>query len=103
MPRFYRYEDRIYLLGPMKPAPDKPGDLGIYRLYGPAQLHRVCLFDAHMPIAHLSDRALALPAVKAFERAAGPLLPTGRLCVGVSDTARTLADPPPMRPWGRDP
>src|SRR5262249_54797410 len=36
MPRFFRYEDRIYLLGPMKPASDKPGDLGVYRLYGPA-------------------------------------------------------------------
>ena len=102
MPRFFRYEDRIYLLGPMKPASDKLGDLGAYRLYGPAQLHRPCLFDAHMPTARSSDRALALPGVEAFERAAGPLLPTGRLCAGVSDTARTLSDHAAWRPWALD-
>ena len=102
MPRFFRYEDRIYLLGPMKSASDKPGDLGAYRLYGPAQLHRACLFDAHMPTARLTDRALALPEVEAFERAAGPLLPTGRLCAGVGDTARTLADHAAWRPWVLD-
>jgi hypothetical protein len=102
MPRFFRYEDRIYLLGPMQPASDKSGDLGIYRLYGPAQLRRVCLFEAHMPIAHLSDRALALPEVEALERAAGPLLPTGRLCTGVSDAARTLANHAAWRPWVLD-
>ena len=102
MPRFFRYEGRIYLLGPMKPARDKPGDLGIYRLYGPAQLRRVCLFDAHMPIGQLSDRALALPEVEAFERAAEPLMPTGGLCTGVSDRARTLADHAAWRPWVLD-
>src|SRR5260370_221150 len=58
MPRFFRYEDPIYLLGPMQPVPGKPGDLGVYRLYGAAQLHRVCLFDAHTPMAHLADHAL---------------------------------------------
>ena len=102
MPRFFRYGDRIYLLGPMRPASEKPGDLGVYRLYGPARLHRACLFDAHMPIARSSDRALALPEVEAFERAAGPLLPTGRLCTGVSDAARMLVDHAAWRPWVLD-
>jgi uncharacterized protein YecT (DUF1311 family) len=102
MPRFFRHQDRIYLLSPMKPASDKPGDLGVYRLYGPAQLHRACLFDAHMPIARSSDRALALPEVEEFGRAAGPLLPTGRLCAGLSDTARTLAEHAAWRPWVLD-
>jgi uncharacterized protein YecT (DUF1311 family) len=33
MPRFFRYEDHVYLTGPMQPLPGRPGDLGIYRLY----------------------------------------------------------------------
>src|SRR4029077_123054 len=45
MPRFFRYEGQVYLAGPMQPVAGKPGDLGIYRLYGPARLRRVCLFD----------------------------------------------------------
>src|SRR6516164_196141 len=73
MPRFFRYEDHVYLSGPMQPLPGHLGDLGIYRLYGAARLHRVCLFDAHMPIAHLPDHALAHPEIATFERGAGPL------------------------------
>lgn len=102
MPRFFRYEDRVYLLGPMQPVPGKPGDLGVYRLYGPAQLHRVCLFDAHMPLASLPDHALSLPEVAALERASGPLLPTGRLCAGIGDEARSLDDHAAWRPWVLD-
>lgn len=99
MPRFFRWEDRVYLLGPMQPVADNPGDLGIYRLYGPAQLHRACLFTAHMPMARLPDHALRLPEVAALERSAGPLLPTGRLCAGTGDEARTLEDHAAWRPW----
>ncbi len=102
MPRFFRYEDRIYLLAPMRPVPDKPGDLGVYRLFGPAKLHRVCLFDAHLPIAHPSDRGLALPEIGAFQRAAGPLTPAGRLCVSIGDTARVLDNHAAWRPWVLD-
>jgi uncharacterized protein YecT (DUF1311 family) len=102
MPRFFRYEDHVYLAGPMRPMSGKPGDLGIYRLYGPARLHRVCLFDAHMPMAHLPDHTLSLPEVTALERAAGPLLPTGRLCAGIGDDARTLGDHAAWRPWALD-
>ncbi len=102
MPRFFRYEDHIYLLGPMQPVPGKPGDLGIYRLYGPAELHRVCLFDAHMPTPRLADHALAFPEIEAYEHAAGRMLPTGRLCAGVGDMARTLADHAAWRPWVLD-
>ena len=103
MPRFFRYEDHVYLAGPMQPVPGKPGDLGIYRLYGPARLHRVCLFDAHTPMAHSPDHALALDEIETFERAAGPLLPTGRLCAGIGDQARTLDDHAAWRPWVLDP
>jgi len=102
MPRFFRYEDHIYLAGPMRPVPGKPGDLGIYRLFGPASLHRVCLFDAHMPLAHLPDHALPRPEIAALERAAGPLLPTGRLCAGIGDEARSLDDHAAWRPWALD-
>jgi uncharacterized protein YecT (DUF1311 family) len=102
MPRFFRYEDHVYLTGPMQPMPGKPGDLGIYRLYGPAQLHRVCLFDAHMPMAHLPDHALSLREIETLERAAGPLLPTGRLCADIGDEARTLGDHAAWRPWALD-
>jgi ankyrin repeat protein len=102
MPRFFRYEDQVYLASPMQPIPGKPGDLGIYRLYGPSQLHRVCLFDAHMPLAHLPDHALSLPEITTLERAAGPLLPTGRLCASVDDQARALADHAAWRPWVLD-
>ena len=102
MPRFFRYEDHVYLAGPMQPVSGKPGDLGIYRLYGPARLHRVCLFDAHMPIAHLPDHALSLREIATLERSAGPLLPTGRLCAGIGDEARTLADHAAWRPWVLD-
>jgi uncharacterized protein len=102
MPRFFRYEDHVLLAGPMQPVPGKPGDLGIYRLYGSARLHRVCLFDAHMPLAHSLDHALSLGGVETFERAAGPLLPTGRLCAGIGDEARTLDDHGAWRPWALD-
>jgi uncharacterized protein YecT (DUF1311 family) len=102
MPRFFRYEDRIYLAGPMRPVSGKPGDLGIYRLYGPARLHRVCMFDAHMPTTHSPDRALSLGEIETLERAAGPLLPTGKLCAGVGDEARTLDDHAAWRPWVLD-
>jgi len=102
MPRFFRFEDHIYLAGPMQPVASKPGDLGIYRLYGPAQLHRVCLFDAHMPMVHLPDRALLLPEIETLGRAAAPLLPTGRLCAGIGDGARTLSDHAAWRPWVLD-
>jgi len=102
MPRFFRYEDHIYLLGPMQPVPGKPGDLGVYRLYGPAELHRVCLFDAHVPMAHRADPVSALPELEAYKRAAAPLLPTGRLCPSVGDLARTFADHAAWRPWVLD-
>jgi ankyrin repeat protein/uncharacterized protein YecT (DUF1311 family) len=102
MPRFFRYDGQVYLAGPMQPVPGKPGDLGIYRLFGPARLHRVCVFEAHMPMAHLPDRALSLREIEVFERAAGPLLPTGRLCAGAGDGARTLADHAAWRPWVLD-
>ena len=102
IPRFFRYADRVYLAGPMQPVPGKPGDLGIYRLYGPARLHRVCLFDAHMPTAHSPDQALLLPEIEKFERAPGPLLPTGRLCAGIGEEARMLADHAAWRPWVLD-
>ena len=102
MPRFFRYEDHVYLTGPMQPVPGKPGDFGIYRLYGPAQLHRVCLFEAHAPTARLPDHALSLPEVETLDRLAGPLLPTGKLCAGVDDEARTLGDHAAWRPWVLD-
>jgi len=102
MPRFFRYEDHVYLTGPMQPIPGQPGDLGIYRLYGPARLHRVCLFDAHMPMAHLLDHVLSLREIETLERAGGPLLPTARPCAGVGDEARTLGDLAAWRPWALD-
>jgi uncharacterized protein YecT (DUF1311 family) len=102
MPRFFRYEGQVYLAGPMQPVAGKPGDFGIYRLNGPARLHRVCLFDAHAPIAHLPDRALSLHEITTLERTAGPLLPTGQLCAGIGDEARTLADHAAWRPWVLD-
>jgi ankyrin repeat protein/uncharacterized protein YecT (DUF1311 family) len=99
MPRFFRHEDRVYVAGPMRTVPNKPGDLGIYRLYGPAQLHRVCLFDAHLPIAHFTDKEIELPQVAEMLHAAGTLSPTGRLCAGTGDEARMLADQAAWRPW----
>jgi uncharacterized protein len=102
MPRFFRYEGQVYLAGPMQPVAGKPGDFGIYRLYGPARLHRVCLFDAHMPMAHVPDHALSLSEIATLERTAEPLLPTGRLCAGIGDEARTLADHAAWRPWVLD-
>ena len=99
MPRFFRQEDRVYVAGPMRTVPNKPGDLGIYRLYGPAQLHRVCLFDAHLPTAHSTEKALEPPEVAAMLRAAGPLSPTGRLCAGTGEEARMLDDQAAWRPW----
>ena len=102
MPRFFRYEGQVYLAGPMQPVASKPGDFGIYRLYGPARLHRVCLFDAHTPMALLPDHALSLREIATLERTVGPLLPTGRLCAGISDEGRTLADHAAWRPWVLD-
>ncbi len=105
MPRFFRQDGHVYLLAPMKPAPGKPGDLGVYQLLGPAQLHRACVFDAHVPFARAADPALALPEMEALKRAVGPLLPTGRLCSAAGEAARALADHAAYRPWvlDRDP
>jgi uncharacterized protein YecT (DUF1311 family) len=102
MPRFFRYEGQVYLASPMRPVTGKPGDFGIYRLFGPTRLHRVCQFDAHTPKALLPDHALSLREITTFERTAGPLMPTGRLCAGVGDEARTLADHASWRPWVLD-
>jgi len=82
MPRFFRYEDHVYLAGPMQPVPGQPGD--------------------HMPMAHSPAQAPALDEIETFERAAGPLLPTGRLCAGIGDEARTLDDHAAWRPWVLD-
>jgi len=102
MPRFFRYEDHVYLAGPMQPVPGKPGDFGIYRLYGPARLHRVCLFDAHVPMARLPDPTLSLREIETLERVAAALLPTGKLCAGIDNEARTLGDHAAWRPWVLD-
>jgi uncharacterized protein YecT (DUF1311 family) len=101
MPRFFREGDRIYLLAPMKPAAGKPGDLGVYRLMGPAQLHRLCVFALHTPEAAAADPALAPPEMEALKRAVAPLLPSGRLCP-VGDAARILAEEAAWRPWALD-
>jgi Ankyrin repeat len=99
-PHFFRYDGRTYLMAPMDPVPGVAGDLGVYHLYGPAQLHRVCLFEAHVPLARgAPDPALALPQIAALRRAAAPLLPTGRLCRASGDEARALADHAAWRPW----
>jgi uncharacterized protein len=102
MPRFFRYEGQVYVAGPMQPVAGKPGDFGIYRLYGPARLHRVCLFDAHVLLAHFPDRLLSFREIATLERTAGPLLPTGRLCAGIGDEARSLTDHAAWRPWVLD-
>jgi hypothetical protein len=100
--RFFRYDGKVYLLAPLEPAPDAPGDTGVYRLSGPGQLHRLCLFDAHFPLASAPDQALARPDIEAVRRAAAPLLPTGTLCAAAGDEARTLADRAAWRPWALD-
>jgi len=102
MPRFFRFEDHIYLASPMQPVTGKPGDFGIYHLYGAARLHRVCLFDAHVPSARLPDHALSLGEIRTLERAGAPLLPTGKLCAGIGEEARTLDDHAAWRPWVLD-
>ena len=99
MPRFFSYDDHVYLLAPMRPVPGKPGDLGVYRLSGPAQLRRLCVFDAHRATAQKPDPALALPEIAALKRAARPMMPTGRLCAAEGEDARTLADQAAWRPW----
>ena len=100
MPRFFRYDYYVYLAGPMQLGGSANLEIsGTTASHGPARLHRVCLFDAHMPTAHLPDHALSLGEIATLERSAGPLLPTGRLCAGIGDEARTLADHAAWRPW----
>jgi uncharacterized protein len=99
LPRFFAYDDHVYLLAPMRPAAGKPGDLGVYRLSGPAQVQRICLFEAHPPAARTPDRALALPEVAALRQAAAPLMPSGRLCRANGAAARELAQQAAWRPW----
>jgi uncharacterized protein len=100
MPRFFRYSgEQIYLLAPVQPVSAGRGYLGVYRFYGPARLYRVCLFDARRPKAHVTDNVLSLSEVAALQRAAGPLLPTGKLCAAEAGEARALADHAVWRPW----
>jgi len=99
MARFFRFNGGIYLLTPVRPVPGKPGNLGVYRLSGPSHLRRLCLFAAHAPSTRRDEDALSPPQVTAFERAAGPLLPTGQLCAAPGDQARALRDYAAWRPW----
>jgi hypothetical protein len=98
-PRFFRFNGGVYLLAPAQPVPGKPGNLGVYRLSGASQFRRLCLFAAHAPSTRRDEDALSSPEVSAFERAAGPLLPTGKLCAAPGDQARTLRDYALWRPW----
>jgi uncharacterized protein YecT (DUF1311 family) len=99
MPRFFRHDGRVYLLASTGPVSGRPGDLGAYRLYGPGRLHRVCLFNSHRPGAHVTDDPLSLSEVKALERAAGPLLPTGTLCATAGNQGHSVLDHAASRPW----
>jgi uncharacterized protein len=101
MPRFFRQDGHVYLVAPMKPAAGKPGDLGVYRLMGPARLHRLCVFALHAPDAAAADPALAPPEIEALKRAAAPLLPSGGLCPA-GDAVRILAEEAAWRPWALD-
>jgi len=96
MPRFFRHQDRVYLLGPMKPVSDKPGDLGnLSALWDRPQLHRACLFDAHMPTARFIRSGPGSTGKSRHSNVPRDrCLPTGRLCAGVGDAAaRTLGRP----------
>jgi uncharacterized protein len=99
MARFFRFNGGIYLLAPVQPVPGKAGSLGVYRLSGPSQFRRLCLFAAHAPSTRHDEDALSSPEVTAFERAAGSLLPTRKLCAAPGDQARTLKDYAVWRPW----
>jgi uncharacterized protein YecT (DUF1311 family) len=100
MPRFFRFSDgQVYLLAPVQPVPAGRGDLGAYRLHGPARLRRVCLFEAHERQSRVTDEVLSLSEVAALQHAAGPLLPTGKLCAAEAGEARALADHALWRPW----
>ena len=100
MPRFFRLSNgQVYLLAPVQPVSGRRGDLGVYRLDGPARLHRVCLFEAHEPQSGVRDEVPSLPEVAELQRAAAPLLPAGKLCAAEAGEARALADHAVWRPW----
>jgi uncharacterized protein YecT (DUF1311 family) len=100
MPRFFRFSDgKVYLLAPLRRGGAGRGDLGVYRLNGPARLHRICLFEEHEPRARVTDEVPSFPEVAALQRAAGPLLPTAKLCMAEAGEARALADHAVWRPW----
>jgi uncharacterized protein len=98
--RFFRYDGKVYLLSPLQPVAGAPGDLGVYRLAAAEQVHRLCLFDARLPLAGLPpDPAVSPPEVAAMQRAVAPLLPTGKLCAAEGEGPSTLAARAAWRPW----
>jgi uncharacterized protein len=100
--RFFRYKGKIYLLAPLHALPNAPADLGVYRLDAANQVHRTCLYDAHLPFAAGATPELALPTVTAMQQAVAPLLPTGRLCAAEGEGPDTLAARAAWRPWALD-
>ena len=103
MPRFFRYEGQVYLAGPMQPvAGQARGSRDLPSLRTGAAAPRLPVRCAYADLARLPDRALSLREIATLERTAGPLLPTGRLCAGIGDEARTLADHAAWRPWVLD-
>ncbi|HJU18145.1 MAG TPA: hypothetical protein VJ770_16955 [Stellaceae bacterium] len=105
-PRFFRAEGHVYVLAPMPPAGDpgsrREGDLGVFRLDGPAQFRRICLFDARGPMAKPAAAVFTAPVLAALTRAAGPLTPTGRLCRPSGAAAARLMAEAQWRPWVLD-
>ncbi|HZU91903.1 MAG TPA: ankyrin repeat domain-containing protein [Stellaceae bacterium] len=111
-PRFFAADGQVYVLAP---AAGETGDLGVYRLSGPRQPGRLCLFAAQAPTGSPGptprreaargpqiDAAFAAPVFAALTRAAGPLTPTGRFCRPSVEAAARLGSAAAWRPWALD-
>jgi uncharacterized protein YecT (DUF1311 family)/ankyrin repeat protein len=98
MPRFFRFDGKVYLFNPGVYYDE---DGGVYSLDSPSEANELCLFKTEpaTDTRVIGDNDVASAEFAAVERAAAPLLPHGQLCLSNGEAADTLTVRALYRPW----
>jgi len=98
MPRFFRFDGKVYLFNPGVYY-DENG--GVYSLTSPSEASELCLFKTEpaTDTRVIGDDKVASAEFAAVDRAAAPLLPHGQLCEPNGDAADTRTMRALYRPW----